>query len=206
VPAIISAFYPGQEQGHAIANILFGNVNPSGRLPVTIAQSAGHIPTVYDYKPSGRGYYHQPGSPEHPGRDYVFSSPDPLFAFGHGLSYTTFSYADLSIKTPEIDENGVVQMSFTLANTGRVRGKEVAQIYFRQLVSSVTTPVMRLIRFVKVELDPGEKKTIDVSFAASELKIWNIQMKHMLEPGKFSIMVGASAEEIKLRGEFVVGA
>jgi beta-glucosidase len=202
VPAILSAFYLGEQQGNVIADILFGRVNPSGRLPVSVPQSAGHIPTVYDYGPAQRGYYHKPGTPEKPGRDYVFSSPDPLWSFGFGVSYTTFSYSGLRIDTPAIPADGTVRLSFTLANTGVREGKEVAQVYFRDEVSSVVTPLKRLIRFQKVNLKPGETRRLEFAIPAAEFGVWNVEMKHVVEPGVFEIMVGPAAEEIKLRGEF----
>ncbi len=117
--AILSCYYPGEEEGHAIADILLGKVNPSGRLPVSVAQSAGHIPTVYDYKPSGRGFYHQPGSPEHPGRDYVFSTPDPLWPLGFGLSYTQFEYSDIKA----VATSTGIHCSFKVKNIGNRAGK-----------------------------------------------------------------------------------
>jgi beta-glucosidase len=204
VPAILDAFYPGEQQGNAIADLLFGQVNPSGRLPVSIPQSAGHIPTVYDYKPSGRGYYHQPGRPEKLGRDYVFSSPDPLWPFGFGLSYTTFDYSDLQVDTPTVAPDGTVKFRFTLTNTGDRPGQEVAQVYFRDLVSSTTTPEMRLLRFRKVELQPGESRTLEFAFPAGELALWNRKMQRVVEPGGFDLLIGASAEDVRLRGSFVV--
>ena len=117
VSAIVSAFYPGEEQGRAIAGVLLGRVNPSGRLSVSVAQSAGHIPTVYDYLPAQRGYYHRPGTPDRPGRDYVFSSPEPLWSFGFGLSYTTFAYSDLQIETPVIAAGGTARLRFIVSNS-----------------------------------------------------------------------------------------
>ena len=204
VPAILSAFYPGEKQGDAIADIIFGHVNPSGRLPLTVPQSAGHIPTVYDYKPSGRGFYHDPGSPEKPGRDYVFSSPAPLWPFGFGLSYTTFEYRDLKIQTPVISSDGRVRLSFAVTNSGSCAGKEVAQVYYRDKVSSTTTPVMRLIRFQKVELEPGGSRTLTFEIHAKELALWNNDMVRVVEPGEFEIMVGDSAENICLRADFTV--
>ena len=204
IPAILSAFYPGEQQGSAIADILFGNVNPSGRLPVTIAQSAGHIPTVYDYKPSGRGCYHQPGTPDAPGRDYVFSSPAPLWPFGFGLSYTEFHYADLQIDTPAVARDGTVKFRFGLTNTGRCAGKEVPQVYVHDQVSSTTTPVLRLVRFAKVELQPGQTRTLEFELPVTELALWNATMQRVVEPGAFDLVVGASAEDIRLRGIFTV--
>ena len=206
VPAIVEAFYPGEQQGYAVADVLLGRVNPSGRLSMTVPQSAGHIPTVHDYKPSGRGYYHQPGSPEKLGRDYVFSSPDPLWAFGFGLSYTTFEYAALKVETPAIGTDAAAKVSFVVKNTGGRAGKEVAQVYIRDEVSSVTTPVMRLAGFVKIELPPGESRTVTVTIPPSELSLWNVAMKRVVEPGWFSVLVGASAADIRLRGRFEVVA
>lgn len=204
IPAIVEAWYPGEQGGHAIANVLFGLVNPSGRLNVSVPQSAGHVPTVYDYKQTGRGCSNRRGTPEKPGMDYVFGSPDPLFPFGFGLTYTTFEYADLKIETPSVQANGVVRMSFVLQNTGARAGSEVAQIYIRDLVSSTTTPVMRLRRFTKAALGPGEKRRLDFEIPAAELAIWNQEMKQVVEPGGFEIMVAASAEDVRLRGSFEV--
>lgn len=206
VPAIIEAFYPGERQGFAVADVLLGRVNPSGRLSMTIPQSAGHIPTVHDYKPSGRGYYHQPGSPDKLGRDYVFSSPTPLWAFGFGLSYTTFAYADLKVETSVLTLGRDATLSFIVKNTGDRAGQEVAQIYIRDEVSSVTTPVMKLAGFEKVALQPGEQQRVRITIPALELALWNREMKRVIEPGFFTVMVGASAEEIKLRGRFEVVA
>jgi len=202
--AIVSAYYPGEEQGHALADLLFGRIDPSGRLPVSVAQSAGHIPTVYDYKPSGRGYYHHPGTPENPGRDYVFSSPDPLWPFGFGLSYTTFAYSDLRIETPSLKDSEAVKFSFRVANTGSRAGKEVAQVYFRDRISSTTTPMKRLIRFAKIELAPGQSQVLSFEIPAKELALWNRQMKRVVEPGDFDLMVGQNAVDIKLKGSFAV--
>lgn len=204
IPAIVSAFYPGEQQGHAIAGVLFGTVNPSGRLPVSVAQSAGHIPTVYDHKPSGRGCYRQPGSPDAPGRDYVFSSPDPLWPFGFGLSYTQFQYADLAIATPTVPRDGTVRFSFRLTNTGARPGKEVAQVYVRDQVSSTTTPVLRLVRFAKPGFRPGESRTLQFELPVAELALWNAAMQRVVEPGGFDLLIGASAEDIRLRDTFAV--
>ena len=204
VPAIIEAFYPGEQQGYAVADVLLGRVNPSGRLSMTVPQSAGHIPTVHDYKPSGRGYYHRPGSPEQLGRDYVFSSPDPLWAFGFGLSYTTFEYTDLQVETPAIGPDAAATVRFVVTNTGGRAGKEVAQVYIRDEVSSVTTPVMRLGGFEKLELSPGESRTVTVTVPPSELALWNVAMKRVVEPGWFGVLVGASAADIRLQGRFEV--
>ena len=137
VPAILSAFYPGEEGGTAIAEILFGKVNPSGRLPVSVVQSAGHVPTTYDYAPQGRN-------------NYIDSTSAPLWSFGYGLSYTNFEYSDLKIETPTIGPTGSVRFSFNVKNTGTREGREVAQVYYHEDFTSVVTPLKRLIRFQKV--------------------------------------------------------
>jgi beta-glucosidase len=206
VPAIIEAFYPGERQGYAVADVLLGRVNPSGRLAMTIPQSAGHIPTVHDYKPSGRGFYHRPGSPDKPGRDYVFSSPAPLWAFGFGLGYTTYEYSALKVEPPIIPRDGDVKVSFTVKNTGARAGKEVAQVYVRDEVSSVTTPVMKLAGFEKVALQAGESRRVTITIPSLELALWNTAMKRVVEPGTFTVMVAASAEDVRLKGRFEVVA
>jgi len=198
ITAIIEAFYPGEEGGHAISDILFGKVNPSGRLPVSVPRSAGHIPTVYDYEPADRGYYIRRGAPEKPGRDYVFSSPDPLWQFGYGLSYTTFAYSDLVFDATEIPMDGNVTFSFVVKNTGAREGKEVAQVYYRDAFSSTVAPTRRLIRFQKVSLEPGESRRLEFSIPTTELAIWNAEMQRVVEPGYFNLMVGRSSNYISL--------
>ena len=193
VPAILSAFYPGEEGGPAIAGILFGRVNPSGRLPVSVPQSVGHIPTTYDYLPQGR-------------LPYVFATADPLWSFGFGLSYTSFEYSDLKIETPEIGASDAVRFSFSVTNTGPREGREVAQVYYHEDVTSVVTPLKRLIRFRKVCLKPGETRRLEFTIPAAEMAVWNVEMKRVVEPGAFELMVGPAAEDgfIKLRGKFLV--
>ncbi len=193
VPAILSVFYPGEEGGTAVAEVIFGKVNPSGRLPVSVPQSVGHIPTTYDYPPQGR-------------HAYVFSPAEPLWSFGYGLSYTSFEYSDLKIKTPAVGASGSVGFSFSVSNTGPREGREVAQVYFHQEVTSVVTPLKRLIRFEKVNLRPGETRRLEFVIPASEMAVWNTEMKRVVEPGTIEIMVGPAAEDefIKLRGKFRV--
>lgn len=202
VPAILEAWYPGEQGGNAIAGILLGDVNPSGRLNCSVPRSVGHLPVTYDYKPSARGINREPGTPEKPGRDYVFSSPAPLFAFGHGLSYTTFEYSDL-----KIDNNAsakTVKVSVNVRNTGSRDGKEVVQLYVNDRVSSVTTPQKMLKGFDKIELKTGEQKTVIFDLPYDELALWNASMQRVVEPGEFAVMIGRSAEDIALSGSFVV--
>ena len=199
IPAILEAWYPGSEGGNALARIIFGEVNPSGRLTVSIPQSVGHIPVFYNYKPTGRGYYHNPGTPEKPGRDYVFSSPDPLYPFGYGLSYTQFAYSDLKIENKVLTENDQINLSVNVKNTGNLTGKEVVQVYLNDLVSSVTTPVKMLKGFKKVNINPDETVTVHFTIPCNELGLWNKEMNYVVEPGDFEIMIGSSAENILLK-------
>jgi len=199
IPAILEAWYPGSEGGNAVARILFGEVNPSGRLTVSVPQSVGHIPVFYNYKPTGRGYYHNPGTLEKPGRDYVFSSPDPLYSFGYGLSYTQFDYSDLKIESKELTENDQVKLSVNVKNTGKIAGKEVVQVYINDMISTVTTPVKALKGFKKVNIAPEETVTVDFTIPCCELGLWDKDMNYVVEPGDFEIMIGSSADNILLR-------
>lgn len=199
IPAILDAWYPGEQGGNAIADILFGKVSPSGKLTVSVPQSAGHVPVFYNYKPTGRGVANTPGSPRKPGKNYVFSSTEPLFPFGFGLSYTQFEYSDLVIDQKELMETDSIKLSVRVKNIGDIIGKEVIQVYINDVVSSVTTPVMVLKEFKKEEIAPGETITLTFSIPCYELGIWDQDMNYVIEPGKFEIMIGASAEDIRLR-------
>ncbi len=200
IPAILDAWYPGEQGGNAIARILFGEVNPSGKLSVSYPQSVGHVPVFYNYQPSGRGFYHQPGTKEKPGRDYVFSSTDPLFPFGFGLSYTKFKISNLKIKKNVLKPDETIQLTVDIKNTGKVAGKEVIQVYINDMISSVATPVKQLKAFEKVELKPSETKTVEFEIPCSELGLWNRNMDYVVEPGKFEIQIGNSSSDIHLRG------
>jgi len=204
IPAILEAWYPGEEGGNAIARILFGMVVPSGKLTVSIPQSVGHVPVFYNYKPTGRGIYNQPGTPEKPGRDYVFSSPDPLFPFGFGLSYTEFEYSDLKIRQKELRANDTVSLSVQVKNKGKLIGKEVVQVYINDIISSVTTPVKVLKGFRKTEVVPNQTITLEFTIPCRELGLWDKNMNYVVEPGEFEIMIGASAEDIRLRDTIMV--
>ena len=157
-----------------------------------------------DYKPSGRGFYHSPGAPGEPGRDYVFSAPEPLFCFGYGLSYTDFKYSDLKIDVHPGEQNGTVEVSCNVTNTGQYDGAEVVQLYVRDLVSSVTTPVRALKGFEKIYLRRGETRRVVMHVAADDLKLWNQEMQFVLEPGEFEVHVGSSSEDIRLQGNFEI--
>lgn len=199
IPAILEAWYPGEQGGAAIANILFGKVNPSGRLTVTVPQSVGHIPVFYDYKPSGKGDRELPGTPEKPGRNYVFSSPEPLFPFGFGLSYTDYEYSAMNVSREIFGINDTVNISVVVKNTGTMEGKEVVQLYVRDKISSVTTPLMALKRFQKINLKPGESKEVTFSIMPKDLALWNENMQLVTEPGVFELIVARSAVDVKFR-------
>lgn len=205
IPAILEAWYPGEKGGTAITNILFGAVNPSGRLNATVPQSVGHIPVFYDYKPSAKGINREPGTPDKPGRDYVFSSPAPLFPFGFGLSYTSFVYSDMQVSKRTVGEEPF-EVSVCVKNTGDRTGKEVVQLYVNDVVSSVTTPVMALKRFRKIELKPGEEQRVRFTLSAKDLALWNNEMQYVTEPGAFELMFAKSAEEVQCRETIHVSA
>ena len=190
VPAILDTWYPGEQGGYALADVLFGKVNPSGRLPVTVPRSVGHVPAFYNHKPSARGYYHTPGAPDQAGRDYVFSPPTPLFEFGHGLSYTTFTYSNLRLSPSKIGPGGRVEVTVEVRNTGKLCGKEVVQLYVNDRVSSVTTPVKVLRRFAKIDLKPGERQTVSFTLTPDDLRLLDEDMNWTVEPGEFAVMVG----------------
>ena len=196
---IIEAWYPGEKGGDAIANIIFGRVNPSGKLTVSFPVSAGQSPSNYNRKPSGHGFYHRPGSKENPGRDYVFSSPEALFPFGFGLSYTEFDFSNLELNSAEFSSADVLRLQVDVENVGAVKGKEVIQVYVNDLISSVTTPIMELKGFRKIDLDKGEKKTVEIEIPVSSLWLINKDMKRIVEAGDFEVMVGNSSNQIFLR-------
>ena len=198
IPAILEAWYPGERGGTAVANILFGQVNPSGRLNMSIPQSTGHIPVFYNYVNSAKGINRRPGSIEHPGQDYVYSTTDPLFSFGYGLSYTTFEYSNLKVSKTVFGAGDQVAVSVDVKNSGTVAGKEVVQLYLGNKVNSVSTPVMSLRRFDKISLAPGEVKTVNFVIDAKDIAIWNRKMQWVSEPGTFDVMIGRSADDVVL--------
>jgi len=199
IPAILEAWYPGEKGGTAIANILFGKVNPSGRLNVSIPQSTGHIPVYYNMVNTNKGFYHNPGTPDKPGQDYVFSSTAPLFPFGFGLSYTTFDYSNMKVSADQFGVNDKIEVSVDVKNSGIVTGKEVVQMYLGNKINSVSTPVMALKGFDKIALQPGEIKTVKFMVSPDDIAIYNTEMKQVTEPGTFDIMIARSAEDVVLK-------
>jgi beta-glucosidase len=179
--AILEGFYLGQEGGAAVAAALFGDVNPGGKLPVSFARSAGHLPVFYNHKPSAR-------------RGYIFDDVTPLYPFGHGLSYTTFGYKSLKVAAaPTKDDGDAQSVSVEVTNTGGRAGDEVVQLYLRDVVSSVTRPVKELKGFERVTLKPGETKTVSFTLGHDALGFWKTTKDFVVEPGKFDITVGGSS-------------
>jgi beta-glucosidase len=199
IPAILEAWYPGEKGGTAVTNILFGQVNPSGRLNMSIPQSTGHIPVFYNYVNSAKGINRRHGTIENPGQDYVYSSTDPLFSFGYGLSYTSFQYDNLKVSKTAFGKNEQVSVTVDVKNSGIIAGKEVVQLYLGNKVNSVSTPVMALRRFNKITLAPGEVKTVTFTINAADIAIWNRQMKLVSEPGTFDVMIARSADDVVLK-------
>jgi len=188
VPAILESWFLGVEDGPALAAVLFGDVSPSGKLPVTFPRAVGQIPLYYNHKNTGR-----PTGPDKYTSKYTDLSVTPLFPFGHGLSYTTFSYSDLKLSAPRITPTGTLRVSVTVTNTGSREGAEVVQLYVHDEVASVTRPVRALAGFRRVSLKPGEARTVELPLAAKELGLYNKDMKFVVEPGKFRVFVGGSS-------------
>ncbi|MGJ5815282.1 glycoside hydrolase family 3 N-terminal domain-containing protein [Paludibaculum fermentans] len=186
VPAILECWYLGQETGTAVAEILFGDVNPSGKLPITIPRSAGHIPAYYNHKPSAR-------------RGYLFDDVSPLFAFGFGLSYTAFEFSAPRLSKKSIRRDGSTRLSVDVTNTGTRDGTEVVQLYIRDQVSSVTRPVKELKGFQRVSLQPGETRTVHFEITPELLAFWDVNMRYTVEPGAFDLMTGNSSRDGDLR-------
>ena len=205
IPAIVVQWYGGEREGESIADILFGNVNPSGKLNFSFPRSTGQLPVNYDYLPSDKGFYKRPGSYENPGRDYVFSSPMPIWSFGHGLSYTKFDYLSASTDKDSYMPYDTIRVEAKIKNVGECAGKEVVQVYVRDVVSSVVTPIRQLKGFDKREIAPGETSTFRVDIPVTELYLTDEQGNRYLEPGKFEIQIGAASDDIKHTKEIWVG-
>jgi len=185
--ALIEAWEPGMYGGRAIAEILFGKVNPSGKLPITVPRSVGQIAIYYNHKPSA--YI----------RHYMFSPTSPLYPFGYGLSYTEYEYSEPELSSAEMTEGDCLTASVNVRNTGSVAGEEIVQLYIRDLVSSVTRPVKELKDFARVHLEPGESKTVSFNITSDKLEFYNADMQKVAEPGEFEVMIGPSSRDKDLK-------
>jgi beta-glucosidase len=190
VPAILEAWYPGESGGRAIAETLFGDNNPAGRLPITFPRDVGQLPVYYNHFASKKN-------------SYIEGDSSPVFVFGHGLSYTTFKYSDINICTPPAHADDDVVVSCTLANTGSREGDEVAQLYVHQETASVAVPVKELKGFSRVHLKPNESKTITFHLKQSNLAVWGANREWRVEPGKYTVTVGGDSAS-GLSGKFTL--
>jgi beta-glucosidase len=181
VPAILEIWYAGQEGGTAVAEALFGDINPGGKLPITVPRTVGQLPVYYNRRPTSF-------------RNYLFESRAPLFAFGHGLSYTSFTLDDLKLASTEISTSGRTTMSVKVTNTGTRPGDEVVQMYVHDVVASVTRPVKQLRGFKRVSLKPGESTVVTLPIGPEALWLIDQHMERKVEPGQFEILVGTSSE------------
>ncbi|WP_286843456.1 MULTISPECIES: glycoside hydrolase family 3 N-terminal domain-containing protein [Sphingobacterium] len=188
VPAIVNAWYPGQEGGLAVADVLFGDYNPAGRLPISVPRSVGQLPVHYNHT-----------KPKH--HDYVEMSAKPLYAFGYGLSYSSFDYSNLQVSLKEAEHDFACTVSFDVVNNGKLAGDEVAQLYVVDEVSSVVTPVMQLKRFERKNIAAGKKERYSFQLTKEDLKLWSPSKVWKIEKGKFKFLVGASSDDIRLKGE-----
>ncbi len=192
-PAIVEAWHLGSESGNAIADVLFGDYNPSGKLPVSFPRSVGQVPIYYNAKNTGR-----PSNPEglvfwsH----YTDEKNEPLFPFGHGLSYTTFDYKDLKISSSSFSSGGKIEVSITVTNTGKRKGKEVVQLYIRDLIGSLTRPVKELKGFELIELEPGKSKTVSFIINEETIQFYTANRKWEAEPGEFKVFIGGSSNTL----------
>jgi len=191
ISAILETWYPGEEGGNAIADVLFGDYNPGGKLPISFPQSVGQIPVYYNRKPSSFG-------------EYISTDARALFPFGHGLSYTEFSYSDLKITPPQVNSLEEVKVSFKVKNTGSREGDEVIQLYICDRVASVERPVKELKGFKRLTLQPGEEREVMFTLFPEQLAFYDEFMRLIVEPGVFEVMIGSSSEDIRLSGEFEV--
>jgi beta-glucosidase len=199
VPAIVQAWFLGVESGHAIADVLFGDVNPSGRLPVSFPRAVGQIPIYYAHKPTGR-----PADPQnHYTSKYLDVPVTPLYPFGYGLSYTTFAFRDLKLATARLGPSDTLSASVTVTNTGTRTGTEVVQLYVRDVVASVTRPVRQLAAFQRVTLPAGQSQVVTLRVPVHQLGFWGPAMTYIVEPGAFRAFVGANSAE-GLEAEFEV--
>ncbi len=189
VPALVEAWFPGIEAGHAVADVLFGDVNPGGKLPATFPRTVGQVPLYYNYKSTGR-----PGDPNaRMTSRYLDETNDPVFPFGYGLSYSTFALDALTLSAPSIRPDGKVQVSVNVTNTSSRAGDEVVELYLQDVVSSTTRPVRELAGFRRVTLAPGAKQTVSFELGPAELGLYDRSMRFVVEPGEFKVWVGTSS-------------
>jgi len=204
VPAILNVWFAGSEAGNAIADVLFGDVNPSGKLSTTFPQNVGQIPLFYNHKNTGRYNHKNTGRPLAEGKwfekfrsNYLDVSNEPLYPFGYGLSYSNFAYSDITLSNKNLKGNQTLTATVTVTNKSNVDGKEVVQLYIRDMVGSSTRPVKELKGFQKVLIKAGASKQIVFRITPEDLKFYNYHLKYDWEPGEFKIMIGGNSKDVK---------
>ena len=195
VPALVEAWEPGERGGQAVADVLFGNYNPSGRLAITVPRHSGQLPVYYNYKPSKAEWMQ---------RGYVDMPATPLYPFGYGLSFTRFEYSRLRVEPAEIHPGGEARVTVDVKNIGDRAGVDTVQLYLHEKYAPVSTPVKQLRGFERVALQPGETKTVTFKLTPEDLQVLDIDMHWRVVPGDFEIMVGKSSAEIPLQGTLKV--
>lgn len=193
VPAILNVWFPGSEAGLAISDVLFGDVNPSGKLTATFPRNVGQIPIFYNHKNTGRPVRNKEGKFEKFKSNYLDVVNDPLYPFGYGLSYTTFNYGPLKLDKNTMSSNGKIEASIDVTNSGDYDGKEIVQLYIRDLVGTVTRPIKELKGFQKIEIKKGETKTVKFTITVEDLKFYNYDLDFVAEPGEFEIAIASSS-------------
>lgn len=196
VPAILEAWVPGEEGGPAVADVLFGNTVPGGKLPISVPRNVGQVPVYHYHKPSG-------GRSQLYG-DYVDLSTKPLYPFGFGLSFTQFKYSNLRLSNSRVDSKGAIEISCDVSNVGAVAGDEVVQLYLHDREATITRPVQELAGFSRISLKPGDTCTLTFTVKMKQLGFYNRDMEFVVEPGKVDVMVGSSSADIRLKGEFEI--
>lgn len=194
--AILEAWLPGEEGGTAIAEVIFGDVNPGGKLPITFPRTVGQVPIFYNTKPAGTS--------SHWYQDYVSEKATPLYPFGYGLSYTSFEYRDLIIEPQQVHCSEHLEISLAVQNVGQVSGEEVVQLYIHDVLASIPRPVKELKGYKRLTLEPGEVKRVTFHLPVDQLAFYNLDMKLVLEPGQIEVMVGSSSQDTRLHGTFEI--
>jgi beta-glucosidase len=184
VPAIINAWYPGEQGGNAIADVLFGDYNPAGRLPLTYYKSTEDLPAFNDYEVFN-------------GRTYMYFGKSPIYAFGYGLSYTTFSYSDIKLDKPSFSKSDTITVSVDIKNSGKSDGDEVVQLYLQQKKADIKMPIKQLKAFRRISLKKGEVRTVSFALSKKDLSYWNDKNEFVLDAAEFNIQVGASSDDIR---------
>lgn len=203
--AVLAQWYAGEQQGRSMADILVGNVNPSGRVNVSFPRSTGNTPCFYNYYPTDRVQrFDRPGTYEEPAGHYIFEHPYALWEFGYGLGYSDFKYSDCTLNDSIFSDQGTIKVTVEVENTGKQDGKELVQLYVRDKISTVSTPIKQLKAFKKVLVKAGEKETVTLEVPMSELALYDVRMKHVVEPGEFEVQIGSSSDRIHFNKTIVV--